>query len=100
MRPYRLFSPDMYRFDTPQPSYWEALASGEPELGTPLAGEASCDVAILVLAIQACLRLCTWHATTGLMLAYLMRAISAGARPVAMPGFAVLAEHRSTSVRR
>ena len=47
MRPYRLFSPDMYRFDTPQPSYWEALASGEPELGTPLAGEASCDVAII-----------------------------------------------------
>ena len=48
MRPAkRLYDPNLYRFDTPQPSYWEATAADVPVAATPLSGSESCDVAII-----------------------------------------------------
>ena len=43
----RLFDDNMYCFDQPQPSYWEATASDLPDVGEPLQGDASCEVAII-----------------------------------------------------
>ena len=43
----RLYDDNLYCFDTPQPSYWEATAPGEEFDATPLDGDCSCDVAII-----------------------------------------------------
>lgn len=43
----RLFSDNLYQFDTPQPSYWEATADAAEIDDEPLAGSQSCDVAII-----------------------------------------------------
>ncbi len=47
MHPYGLFSPEMYKFDTPQPSYWEAMGTSASITGASLRGDESCDVAII-----------------------------------------------------
>nr|CAM58090.1 putative oxidoreductase [uncultured marine microorganism] len=43
----RLYDDDMYRFDQPQPSYWEATAGRDDLLAEPLAADSSCEVAII-----------------------------------------------------
>ncbi len=43
----RLYDDDMYRFDEPQPSYWEASAGPGKLLAEPLVGDDSCEVAII-----------------------------------------------------
>ncbi|MEL7186024.1 MAG: FAD-dependent oxidoreductase [Pseudomonadota bacterium] len=43
----RLYDENLYRFDTPQPSYWEATAKDIDVRAEPLAGNGSCDVAII-----------------------------------------------------
>ncbi len=43
----RLYDDDLYRFDTPQRSYWEATAGDLQVDAKPLAGSESCDVAII-----------------------------------------------------
>ena len=43
----RLYDDDMYRFDEPQPSYWEATAGRSDVLAEPLAADDSCEVAII-----------------------------------------------------
>jgi len=43
----RLYDDNLYRFDTPQRSYWEATAGREQFNATPLATNESCDVAII-----------------------------------------------------
>lgn len=43
----RPFDANLYRFDSPQPSYWEATASGTGVDARPLAGDESCDVAVI-----------------------------------------------------
>lgn len=48
MRPVRrLYDDNLYRFDTPQPSYWEATAIDVTVSAAPLQGAESCDVAII-----------------------------------------------------
>jgi glycine/D-amino acid oxidase-like deaminating enzyme len=43
----RLYDDNLYRFDAPQPSYWEATTP-DPEFdATPLSGDESCDVAVI-----------------------------------------------------
>jgi glycine/D-amino acid oxidase-like deaminating enzyme len=42
-----LYDDAMYRFDSPQPSYWEATAGGGDAPGKPLSSDESCDVAII-----------------------------------------------------
>ncbi len=42
-----LYGDDMYRFDQPQPSYWEATAGRSDLLAEPLAADDSCEVAII-----------------------------------------------------
>jgi glycine/D-amino acid oxidase-like deaminating enzyme len=42
-----LFHPSLYRFDQPQPSYWEATAGDTRPAGEALTGAQSCDVAII-----------------------------------------------------
>ncbi len=37
----------MYRFETPQPSYWEATAGDAALQAAPLAGDEQCDVAVI-----------------------------------------------------
>lgn len=43
----RLYDENLYRFDTPQPSYWEATASDITVPSLPLRSTESCDVAII-----------------------------------------------------
>ena len=43
----RLYDDDMYRFDQPQPSYWEATAGQSDVRAEPLTTDASCEVAII-----------------------------------------------------
>ena len=43
----RLYDANLYRFDTPQPSYWEATAGGTRVKASSLKGNESCDVAII-----------------------------------------------------
>lgn len=43
----RLYDDNLYRFDSPQPSYWEATASDIAVNAPPLEGDDSCDVAII-----------------------------------------------------
>ena len=43
----RLYDDNLYRFDAPQPSYWEATAGDIPVDATPLEGHESCDVAVI-----------------------------------------------------
>ncbi len=43
----RLYDDNLYRFDTPQPSYWEATAGDIPVATEVLQGTESCDVAII-----------------------------------------------------
>lgn len=43
----RLYDDNLYKFDTPQPSYWEATASGFDVPATPLQSAESCDIAII-----------------------------------------------------
>lgn len=43
----RLYDDNLYRFDTPQKSYWEATGGSEQFDATPLATNESCDVAII-----------------------------------------------------
>lgn len=45
--PKRLYDDNLYRFDSPQPSYWEATAGDIHVEAAPLEGDASCDVAII-----------------------------------------------------
>ncbi len=42
-----LYHGDLYRFDRPQPSYWEATAGTNGIDASPLEGEDSCDVAVI-----------------------------------------------------
>jgi len=43
----RLYDDNLYRFDTPQPSYWEATAGDTSVHAPALSGDESCDVAII-----------------------------------------------------
>jgi glycine/D-amino acid oxidase-like deaminating enzyme len=43
----RLYDDNLYRFDTPQPSYWEATAARGESAALPLNGDESCDVAVI-----------------------------------------------------
>jgi len=43
----RLFDDNMYRFGEPQRSYWEATSTDLPDVGEPLQGDASCEVAVI-----------------------------------------------------
>ena len=43
----RLYDNDMYRFDRPQPSYWEATAGQTEVVAEPLSADDSCEVAII-----------------------------------------------------
>ena len=43
----RLYDDNLFRFDTPQKSYWEATAGGVEVDAPPLTGDESCDVAII-----------------------------------------------------
>ena len=43
----RLYDDSLYRFDTPQTSYWEATAGDAKVNASPLSGDESCDVAII-----------------------------------------------------
>lgn len=43
----RPFDDNLYRFDTPQPSYWEATADTSCVAAAALAGDERCDVAII-----------------------------------------------------
>ena len=43
----RLYDDNLYRFDTPQPSYWEATAGNTHVDAPALASDESCDVAII-----------------------------------------------------
>lgn len=43
----RLYDDDMYRFDQPQPSYWEATAGQGDFRAEPLAANEGCEVAII-----------------------------------------------------
>ena len=43
----RLYDDNLYRFDSPQPSYWEATAGDIKVNAPPLEGDDSCDVAII-----------------------------------------------------
>lgn len=43
----RLYDENLYRFDTPQASYWEATAGDDTVDATTLTGDESCDVAII-----------------------------------------------------
>ena len=43
----RLYDDNLYRFDTPQHSYWEATAGPECTDAPPLSGDESCDVAVI-----------------------------------------------------
>ena len=43
----RLYDDELYRFDKPQRSYWEATAGDLQVDATPLTGKESCDVAII-----------------------------------------------------
>jgi hypothetical protein len=43
----RLYDDNLYRFDSPQPSYWEATAGDIKVNAPPLEGDESCDVAII-----------------------------------------------------
>ncbi len=45
--PKRLYHDDMYRFETPQPSYWEATAGDAALQAAPLTGDEHCDVAVI-----------------------------------------------------
>ena len=47
MKSGRLYADEMYRFEEPQPSYWEALEGGKESIGVPLTDSQSCDVAII-----------------------------------------------------
>ena len=43
----RLYDDNLYRFDTPQASYWEATAGETIVEATPLSGKETCDVAVI-----------------------------------------------------
>ena len=43
----RLYDENLYRFDTPQGSYWEATAGDTVVEAEPLSGAESCDVAVI-----------------------------------------------------
>lgn len=43
----RLYDDNLYRFDTPQESYWEATGGATQFDATPVAADESCDVAII-----------------------------------------------------
>lgn len=43
----RLYDDNLYCFDAPQPSYWEATAPDLEYSATPLSGDDSCDVAVI-----------------------------------------------------
>lgn len=43
----RLYDDELYRFDAPQRSYWEATAGDLPADATALASDESCDVAVI-----------------------------------------------------
>jgi len=43
----RLYDDNLYQFDTPQGSYWEATAGNQQVPASPLSSDASCDVAII-----------------------------------------------------
>ena len=43
----RLYDNAMYRFGTPEPSYWEATAEPAPFDSSPLSGNEHCEVAII-----------------------------------------------------
>lgn len=43
----RLYDDNLYCFDAPQPSYWEATAPDLEYPATPLSGDESCDVAVI-----------------------------------------------------
>jgi glycine/D-amino acid oxidase-like deaminating enzyme len=46
-RPRRQFDDNLYRFDTPQSSYWEATAPPAAFESVPLARDENCDIAII-----------------------------------------------------
>ncbi len=43
----KLFDANLYRFEKPQPSYWEATASAPAAPGTRLENDVQCDVAVI-----------------------------------------------------
>jgi glycine/D-amino acid oxidase-like deaminating enzyme len=66
MRRDHLYDDDMYRFDSPQRSYWEAGATGSNFAAEPLAGDESCEVAVIgggYTGVSAAYHLCKDHGT-------------------------------------
>lgn len=60
----RLYADDMYRFERPQPSLWEATAGNVGPRGARLSGDARCDVAVIgggYTGISAAYHLCRDH---------------------------------------
>jgi glycine/D-amino acid oxidase-like deaminating enzyme len=64
MRRNHLYDDDMYRFDRPQRSYWEASVSGASSAADPLAGDECCEVAVIgggYTGLSAAYHLCKDH---------------------------------------
>lgn len=64
MRGKFLYHTDMYRFDVPQQSLWEATPGGTAVAATPLAGDAHCEVAVIgggYTGLSAAYHLCKDH---------------------------------------
>ncbi|MEX2496459.1 MAG: FAD-binding oxidoreductase [Woeseia sp.] len=60
----RLYDADMYRFDRPQPSLWEATAAAVPLEASPLSRDERCDVAVIgggYTGLSAAYHLCKEH---------------------------------------
>ncbi|HEX2140204.1 MAG TPA: FAD-binding oxidoreductase [Woeseiaceae bacterium] len=60
----RLYHADMYRFTEPQPSWWEASPGDVRPEAEPLAGDESCEVAIIgggYTGLSAAFHLCKRH---------------------------------------
>lgn len=59
-----LYDASMYRFDTPEPSYWEATVGAPPPPAPALTGTESCDVAVIgggYTGLSAAYHLCRDH---------------------------------------
>jgi glycine/D-amino acid oxidase-like deaminating enzyme len=64
MRRAHLYDDDMYRFDRPQPSYWEADTDGASVSAEPLSRDERCDVAVIgggYTGLSAAYHLCRNH---------------------------------------
>jgi len=61
---HNLYSPDMYKFTQPVPSYWEATGGDLLPHASPLQSDAKCEVAIIgggYTGLSAAYHLCRDH---------------------------------------